>query len=354
MIGEVDTGTALTLIERASRALSKAESEAKLKDLAQQSKSIIAVTDPASRVICHESLMVLKTIRIRIQSTGKEAREDATAYSKAVIAEEKRLIAIIEPEESRLAAIRDEWDAQKEREKERKIQEEIARVTAIQRRIEEIRNWPVHCANQTSLVVGQVLQKATSYLVDAALFEEFTEHATAALWASRAVLTSLLTERKANEAEQERIKTERAELAKLKAEAAERERVAAEERAKIEAADQAKRDAEAKAQAEANRLERERIANEEAAAKAVRDAETQRLADERKANEAETARIGAARADLERQQEAARLAAQPKPRKRGKAPPTQEAILEVVAKAFPNDDAAGLLAMYDWRKTVAA
>jgi hypothetical protein len=137
---------------------------------------------------------------------------------------------------------------------------------------------------------------------------------------------------------------EREELAKLRAEAADRERIARETQAKAdadakaerdrqEAIAKAERDAETKRQAEANKLERERIAKEEAEAKTIRDAETKRLADERaenariarerqaeldaqaeaqrQANAAEAARLAEQQAEIDRQQEELRKAQEP-------------------------------------------
>ena len=68
-------------------------------------------------------------------ASRKAARDDATRFSKAVIAEEARLIAIIQPEESRLKVLRDEWDAKEAREKAAKAEAERLRVLEISQRI---------------------------------------------------------------------------------------------------------------------------------------------------------------------------------------------------------------------------
>lgn len=57
----------------------------------------------------------LVSARNSIEAKGKAARDDATAFSKAVIAEQKRLIAILEPEENRLQAKQDVWTDAKRR-----------------------------------------------------------------------------------------------------------------------------------------------------------------------------------------------------------------------------------------------
>ena len=79
--------------------------------------------------------MAATKARTGIVQAGKAARDDATRFSKAVIAEEARLVAIIQPEESRLKALRDEWDAEAAREKAAKAEAERLRVLEITQRI---------------------------------------------------------------------------------------------------------------------------------------------------------------------------------------------------------------------------
>ena len=107
--------TALTVQERASVALGSAKHEAKLVELAKQSTAIVAITNPAAYKELHTARMALKTERVNLEKEGKAAREDATKFSKAVIVEEARLIAIIEPEERRLEAIQTEHDEREAR-----------------------------------------------------------------------------------------------------------------------------------------------------------------------------------------------------------------------------------------------
>lgn len=52
--------------------------------------------------------IMLKEARIKIQKAGKAAREEALAFQKAVVAHEKFLIAIIDPEETRLKILEEE------------------------------------------------------------------------------------------------------------------------------------------------------------------------------------------------------------------------------------------------------
>ena len=91
---------ALALPERAAVALSTAAHEIKLRELVKSSADIVAVIDAPGREQAHRIGMNLKGARVAIEKVGKTAREDATAFSKAIIAEEKRLIAISEPEDT--------------------------------------------------------------------------------------------------------------------------------------------------------------------------------------------------------------------------------------------------------------
>jgi len=58
-------------------------------------------------VVVKENRLILKSARVEITKTGKSFRENAIAYQKRVIEEEKKLVAIIEGEEDRLEKIED-------------------------------------------------------------------------------------------------------------------------------------------------------------------------------------------------------------------------------------------------------
>ena len=57
----------------------------------------------------------LKELRVAITKHGKMLREEAVKFSKAVIGKEKELIALVEPEEERLAALEERAEKEKER-----------------------------------------------------------------------------------------------------------------------------------------------------------------------------------------------------------------------------------------------
>lgn len=324
--------TALTVVQRAVVAIGiTAEREKELRDLAARTNGINAITNKDGYQQVHSGRMALKNERVSIQNLAKEARDDATKFSKAVIAEEKRIIGLIEPEEQRLQKLQDAWDEAIEAEKQAKIAAEQKRVADLQERVAELRgNRMLAPTSGADLIAGHI-DDVEGIAVDDS-FEEFREQAEATKAAGLEWLRNLHAAAVAHETEQARIVAEREELARLRAEeekrqAAERARIAEEERVA-----KAARDAEAAKQAEELRLmrvaqqqaaeaERKRIAEEEAAAKAVRDAaaakQTEELrlqreaqakadADAKAIRDAEAAKLAAERAEFERQQAAAR------------------------------------------------
>lgn len=124
------SSTELTVIERAAVALKSEDVSKRLSELAAKSSGIVTITNIAGYQECHSSRMVLKNERIAIEKDAKKAREYATQFSKAVIAEENRLIGIVSSEEDRLKKIQDDWDAARLAEKEAKERAERERVEA--------------------------------------------------------------------------------------------------------------------------------------------------------------------------------------------------------------------------------
>lgn len=74
----------------------------------------------------------LKKTRVTIEKTGKVMRDDANKFAKAVIAKEKELIGIIEPEELRLAGLEADAEVAKiHRERTELLPERVRRIEAI-------------------------------------------------------------------------------------------------------------------------------------------------------------------------------------------------------------------------------
>jgi len=182
------------------------------------------------------------------------------------------------PEEDRLAAIQKAYDDAKEAERQEKARIEAERVNAIKYRIDEIRSTVSVVAGSSASRIQMILEDLMETEIDES-FAEFVQEAQAALETAIARVNKLLADAKEREAEQERIKQERAELARLRKAEEERQ---AQERAKFEAERAAARaEAEAKALAERTAHEK-RVAAEQAAL----DAERKELEAQRRAMEA--------------------------------------------------------------------
>jgi hypothetical protein len=301
------TETALTIPERAAVALNSAKVTDELRALVAASSDILAVIDGAGREQAHRIGMNLKNARIAIEKAGKAARDDATKFSKGVIAEEARLVAIIEPEESRVFELRDKWDAQIEAEKQAKIVAERARVEAISERIGQFAKLVLQASGKGSVAIEGLQEQVAEVGITAIDFEEFIFQAQKAK--DDATASLLVAHLAAHDAEQA------IEAARIKREEEDRQRAAqAAENARVKAeldaqaakqAAEAKRlaDAAAAQQAEIERQQREAAAN----IKAQADAEAARQKAAKDAHDAEMKRqsdeIAAQRTAFEAQQQ---------------------------------------------------
>ncbi|NML34895.1 hypothetical protein [Paraburkholderia antibiotica] len=282
----------LTVPQRAAVALESARHEQELIALAKKYSDITEIRNPAGREQTHGAMMELANRRIAITKAGKEARDDATKFSKAVIEEEKRLVALIEPEEGRLRTLRDEWDAEREREKAAKAAAEKARVDAIRQRITDMQAIPSLLVGKSAETIAAAIDSLEVVQITLESHQEFAGEAEIVKAVVIAKLGEMLACQQAHEVEQTRIAAERAQLERERAEAAERERIAAAARAEEE------RKAREARQAEEARLRAEREAHE-AELRRQREVEEAKLAEQR----AEIARQQAA-IDAERQRQA--------------------------------------------------
>ncbi len=230
--------TALTLAQRANVALGSSQHETTLLELVKSSADIVAVIDPAGREQAHRIGMTLKNARIAIEKASKGAREDAVQFGKAVIEEERRLIGIVSDEEERVFGLRDTFDAAVESERQAKIAAERARMEAINKRLDQIRGLPVLCAQASSSLIADTIANALdSCDMSPGRFDERLSDAVALIAETKAMMQKMFDAALAREdaaakaeaarvAEANRIAAEREELARLRAESAERDRVA--------------------------------------------------------------------------------------------------------------------------------
>ena len=98
-------------------------SVAELQELVKQSAGLM-LTNPKDKELLKKikaARLLLKNARVNITKTGKALREDALEFGRAVISKEKSLVAIIEPEEDRLAAMEDAVKKIQDRENRREF-----------------------------------------------------------------------------------------------------------------------------------------------------------------------------------------------------------------------------------------
>lgn len=214
-----DTSTALIpAAERAALALQSSKTEQHLLALATKHAGITLVVDKAGREQAHGAAMELTRARTAVVNAAKEARDDATKFSKAVIAEEKRLIAIVEPEELRLKAVRDTWDTEQARIKREAEERERSRVLAITGRIGEIKGfYALTTQCRTAERVKTLIGKLAAY--DLSGFDEFDAEAAQAHADTMKAMGDHFAALAEREAEAARVKAEREELARQQAEA---------------------------------------------------------------------------------------------------------------------------------------
>lgn len=325
--------TELTVIERAASVLAFDETKTKLMALAAESARIVEITNAPGYQEAHAARVKLKFARIDIEKRGKAAREDAHAFSKAVIGKERELTEIIAPEEGRLQALQDAWDSAIALEKAAKAEAERLRVLNIRLAIDTVRGLALLAVGATPAQIAELIDRAKAPLgIDAQELDveakraqqEAVDRLTTAHAAALADEIRREDERKEREAEAARLAADRAELERLRFEqaaaraaqieadakaAAERDAIAAAERAKQAEELRMQRAAEEQARAErlaAEAAERKEREAKESAERAEREriaaeaAERQRAEDERIRRERE--HLEQAKAEQERAQ----------------------------------------------------
>lgn len=274
---------------RAAIALGSGATELVLKELVSKSARIVDVIDVDGRSEAHRAGMELRNVRTAIAKTGKAAREDATAFSKAVIEEERRLTGLVTPEEDRVIALRDKFDAKVAAEKAEREAKEAARKAGLQAKVDGIRNIPLSLAGESSAAIAAEIAALRDFAPAA---DEFYDYATAAQDAANAAILTLMSMHEAVVVKEEAAaaaEATRVEAARLAAEQeAERQRMEALARAQAQAA--------ADALAEEVRKGAAALAEQQAAFAAQQKAAADQLAAERAAIKAEADALANARA----------------------------------------------------------
>lgn len=304
-----------------------AELEAKHRGL------VVAHGDKKGYLALTQAIAEVRTARTDVEKRRKELKQDALEYGRLVDSTAKQITERLEAIEGPLKANKEQYDAEVERIKREKEEAERLRIAGIQSLIAAIANAPAAFAAANTDRLRQAIEKAEAMEISIADYEEFTQQATDAKTAAIAALNDLLSariaadqaeaarlaeqaridaERKAEAerlaAEQARLAAERAEFDRQQAEARRQQEEADRARREAEAAEQAKRDAEARAQqAELDRQRAELKRQQDELAEQQRKAEeaAQREADAKARKEAENA-AKAAQAKLAAEIEAAK------------------------------------------------
>lgn len=319
----------LPVAQRAKNALKVTpEYEKQLVALGAKHKGITAITNEAGLKDCHSARMELKNARLAIEKVGKAAREDAQAFAKAVIAEEKRLVGMVAPEEERLQTLQTGYERQQEALRAAAAKAEQERVAGIQKRIADLERIPVLLVGRPASTLAAALETLRQENPE----EWAQEFLPLATMTHRDVLADLEKMHAAAESAEAAVKRQVEESARIEAEikriAEAQEKFEADQRAareKSEAEDRERRrklDEEEAARRKAlreeedrilaaRRVEEEKLAAErralEDAARRQREAEEAREREERrKQEEAEAAERARQRAEQEAKEEAAR------------------------------------------------
>lgn len=242
---------------------------AALGELSSRYKAVVFdVTTKAGMEAAKAARKELRDLRVALEEKRKELKAPALERARLIDDEAKEIKEAIVELEQPIAAQIEVEEKRAEREKEERIKAEAARVSALQARVQDIRNLPSRQVGRGAAAIGEALAAARAMTIGED-FAEFQREAQAELTIAIASLTSMHSGALAQEAEAAKIAEERAELDRLRREAAERAaKEEAERRARIEAEERAAREARAREEAEA-RAERERLDREAADARAA-------------------------------------------------------------------------------------
>ncbi len=139
----------------------------------KQNYMALVITDLADQKtfnLVHNARMDVKNKRVAVTKKGKELREDAVKFQKAVIAEEKRIVDLLVPIEVHLATEEGKVEAEKDR---IKAEAEAKEAAHIQARIDRICAFGASFNGQTYLSYGLQLPVALLKVCTDEQFETF-------------------------------------------------------------------------------------------------------------------------------------------------------------------------------------
>ncbi len=236
----------LPVVQRVKLALNSERLEAEFRALAAESAEIVAITNEAGYQQAHAARMRLVKARTTTAKNRLLAADDAASYTKGLIVEEKRLLALIAPEEARLQALQGAEDAKREA----KIKSEIERAEQIQAHIRGYAEGALAMAGKPAAEIAGALEAMRKIFVGEwamefkAQAQEARDKAIAALEQlhAGAVAQETAKVRAEQEVEARKIEADR----RAVEDAARKQREATEERERAARAEQAERKAQRK------------------------------------------------------------------------------------------------------------
>ena len=205
--------TELTLIDRARAVMVSDRTEAELIALAGKYLDVTEIKDETDAQMVGKAIADLVRHRRQVEKAGKAGREDAAAYQKAVIAEEKRLCSITEPEERRLKGLKEEWDAEQTRIAREEHEREMARQEGIRKKIEALGAMVREATGQQAAKIAGLVEALDNLELSADDFEEYLPTAMTALNDARLAARGLLAQTQEREQQEAQARARAAEEA---------------------------------------------------------------------------------------------------------------------------------------------
>lgn len=254
---------------------------------------VVPFGDKAAYKTLSSAIAEVRTVRTDVEKKRVELKADALEFGKKVDSEAKRITALLVAIENPLKEQKEKIDAEDARIKAEKEAAERERIEAIQKRINHITTAPMRANMKSIAEIEKAIEGLKDFEIDES-FAEFVGQASKEKFLALHELEKYLEVRKAFEAEEaERITREQAEA---EARRVESERLKAE--AEALRLEREKFAAEQRAIAEANRLEHESRLAEQAKQHAI-------ILEQQRAIDAENKRLASEAAERQRQQDLA-------------------------------------------------
>lgn len=139
--------------------------ESVLREAAAKYGGFLPVTSKAGLKDAMSALSELRTLRVSVTKAGKAARDDATAFSRQVLARERELVAIVEPVEALIQGYRADYEAEEERKRHEAARAEMERARLERERVSALQSSLNHLSLAAARVAGGSSETISAELV---------------------------------------------------------------------------------------------------------------------------------------------------------------------------------------------